>query len=361
MRDESIVERTVRATNHVREALLAGYTTYRDLGTEAMENFDANLRDCINRGIIPGPRLFVATHALASTSGYEIRSENRQNGLVLPRSSDAGDGPWAVRRAVRSRVGDGADVIKFYADYRRKVMRFPPLHPSVTALPRGSGSGIRFPPTHGEGANPAVPLFSLEEMRAIVEEAGLAGLPVAAHAGSVQGAADAVRAGVTTLEHGNENTDALWDQLAGSGVVYVPTLAVFDEGLPEPEMRKVKARVKRAFDLGVRLAAGGDTGAFAHGENVRELELLVDAGIPLEDVLEACFVGGWEACGKDLCGYRFGFFEEGARADIIALDADPREDERALRKVGFVMKDGEVYKRNGVPVNWPGEHKWTQS
>ncbi|KUI57655.1 hypothetical protein VP1G_04968 [Cytospora mali] len=351
--------RTVRATNHVREALLAGYTTYRDLGTEAMENFDANLRDCINRGLIPGPRLFVATHALASTSSYEVRSENRQNGHALPRLSDAGDGPWAVRRAVRRRVGDGADVIKFYADYRRKVMRFPPLRPAV-AGGGGPGAGIRFPPTHGE-VNPAVPLFSQEEMVAIVEEARLARLPVVAHAGTVEGATMAIRAGVTSVEHVNENTDELWEELARSGVIYVPTLTVFDDALPDAEMRKVKARVKKAFDMGVRFAAGGDTGAFAHGENVREMELMMDAGIPLEDVLEACFVGGWEACGKDLCGYRFGFFEEGARADIIALDADPREDKRALRKVSFVMKDGEVYKQDGVPVNWPGEHKWDSS
>ncbi|ROV94178.1 hypothetical protein VSDG_05708 [Cytospora chrysosperma] len=360
-RDESIVERTVRATNHVREALLAGYTTYRDLGTEAMENFDANLRDCINRGIIPGPRLFVATHALASSSSYEIRSENRQNGHVLPRLSDAEDGPWGVRRAVRRRVGDGADAIKFYADYRRKIMRFPPLPPSVTGgSGKRPGSGVRFPPTHGE-ANPAVPLFSQDEMAAIVEEARLARLPVAAHAATVEGATMAARAGVTSVEHASEGTDELWRELARSGVVYVPTLAVLDQQLPDAEMRRAKARVKRAFDLGVRLAAGGDTGPFAHGENVREMELMLDAGIPLEDVLQACFVGGWEACGRELCGYRFGAFEVGARADIIALDADPREDRRALRRVSFVMKDGEVYKLDGVPVNWPGEHKWAES
>lgn len=356
MRDESIVERTVRATNHVREALLSGYTTYRDLGTEAMENFDANLRDCINRGLIPGPRLFVATHALASTSSYEIRSENRQNGLALPRASDAADGPWAIRRAVRRRVGDGADVIKFYADYRRKVMRFPPLQQAVAG--GGPGAGVRFPPTLAE-LNPTVPLFTQEEMVAIVEEARLANLPVAAHAGTVEGATMAVRAGVTSVEHVNEGgLDELYAEMAEKGVIYVPTLAILDHRLSREEMKEVQARVKRAFDMGVRFAAGGDTGTFAHGEGVREMELLRDAGIPLEDVLEACFVGGWEACGKDSCGYRFGFFEKGARADIVALDTDPREDEKALRKVNFVMKDGEVYKQDGVPVNLPGEHKW---
>lgn len=359
MRDESIVERTVRATNHVREALLSGYTTYRDLGTEAMENFDANLRDCINRGVIPGPRLFVATHAVASSSGYEIRSEGRQNGLVLPRASDADDGPWGVRRAVRRRVGDGADVIKFYADYRRKIMRFPRFPPAVVGG-GSAGASIRFPPDQGE-INPAVPLFTQEEMTAIVQEAKLAELPVAAHAGTLEGAMMAARAGVTSVEHINEGSNELFRFMARKGTIYVPTLAVFAlEGTKE-DIKKAKVKVKTAFDLGVRLAAGGDTGTFPHGEGVRELELLMDAGIPLEDVLEACTVGGWESCGKELCGYRFGFFEAGARADIIALSADPREDRKALRKVSFVMKDGEVYKQDGVPLNWPLEHTWIVS
>lgn len=353
MRDESIVERTVRATNHVRAALLSGYTTYRDLGTEAMENFDANLRDAINRGLIPGPRLFVATHAIASSSSYEIRSENRMNGLVLPKASDAEDGPWALRGAVRRRVGDGADVIKFYADYRRKVMRFPPLPPHVAG-------GVRFPPDHTE-VNPAIPLFSQEEMTAIVEEAKLAKLPVVAHAGSLEGATLAVRAGVTSLEHVNESTDELFDEMRKRGTIFVPTLAVFALQGSGADLQKVQARVKKAHDMGVRLAAGGDTGTFPHGEGVRELELMIQAGVPVENVLEACTVGGWEACGKDLCGYRFGFFDEGARADIIALETDPREDVTALRKVSFVMKDGEVYKKDGVALSWPAEHKWAES
>lgn len=361
MRDESIVERTVRATNHVREALLSGYTTYRDLGTEAMENFDANLRDCINRGLLPGPRLFVATHAVASASSYEVRSENRQNGLVLPRASDADDGPWGVRRAVRRRVGDGADVIKFYADYRRKIMRFPrlPAAPAGGDRPARGAWGIRFPPDYGE-ANPAVPLFSQEEMTAIVEEARLAELPVAAHAGTLEGAMMAARAGVTSVEHVNEGSDELFTLMARAGVIYVPTLAVFALEGTGQDYEKALAKVKRAFDLGVRLAAGGDTGTFAHGEGVRELELLMEAGIPVEDVLEACTVGGWESCGKEGCGYRFGILEEGARADMVALaeGADPRQDKKALRRVSFVMKDGEVYKQDGVAVNWPLAHRW---
>jgi imidazolonepropionase-like amidohydrolase len=128
MRDQSPIERTVRATNHARAALLAGYTTYRDLGTEALGSADASLRDCINRGLTPGPRLFVATEALASSGGYEVRSENRLTrgsplGLVLPRAADIGDGVVGVRQAVRRRVGEGADVINFYCDYRLREIR----------------------------------------------------------------------------------------------------------------------------------------------------------------------------------------------------------------------------------------------
>ena len=351
MRDESIVERVVRATNHVRDALLAGYTTYRDLGSEAMQNFDAGLRDCVNRGLIPGPRLFVATHAIASTASYEVRTENAANGLRVPQASDAADGIDGVRRAVRRRVGDGADVIKFYADYRRKIMRFPPSqqHPYV--------GSIQFPPAE---INPQVLLFSQEEMDMIVQEAKLAGLPVACHAATARAAAMALKAGVTSLEHVFESSDELFEEMARQGCIYVPTLAVA-ENLVKDKFPEILAGAKRAYDLGVRLAAGGDTGTFPHGEGAREMELLIEAGIPVEDVLEACTVGGWEACGKDLCGFRFGWFEKGNRADIIALDADPRVDSHALRKVSFVMKDGRVWKRDGVAVGMADGHSWRDS
>ncbi|UNI24074.1 hypothetical protein JDV02_009851 [Purpureocillium takamizusanense] len=340
MRDESIVERTVRATNHVRLALLSGYTTYRDLGSEGMGSFDANLRDTINRGLIPGPRLFVATHALTSTGSYEMRTENAANGVAGPTISDSCDGPTGVRRAVRRRVADGADVIKFYADYRRKIMRFPPLqtHPYI--------GGMRFPP---KAANPQVVMFTQEEMDCIVDEARLAGLPVACHAGTARGAIMAAKAGVTSIEHGSEGGDELLRELRRHDTILVPTLAA-TEAIRKDQVEAAQQLAKRAFDMGVRLAAGGDTGTFNHGQGVREMELLIDAGIPVEDVLEACMLGGWEACGGDACGFRFGWLAKGTRADVIALDTDPREDKQALRKVSFVMKDGKVWQHAGVPV-----------
>jgi len=116
---------------------------------------------------------------------------------------------------------------------------------------------------------------------------------------------------------------------------------------------------KLAYDLGVRFACGGDTGTYPHGQGAREMELMVQAGLPLEFVLESCTVGGWEACGGDLSGMRFGWFEKGARADIIALRTDPREDKKALRTVDFVMKDGAIWKRDGKGVGiYQDDHKW---
>ncbi|KAI1843665.1 hypothetical protein JX266_010111 [Neoarthrinium moseri] len=348
-RDESIVERVVRATNHVRTALLAGYTTYRDLGSEAMQSFDANLRDSINRGIIPGPRLFVATHPLGSTGGFEVRTENYHGGTRAPPASDPADGPDGVRQALRRRVAEGCDIIKFYADYRRKIMRFPPSQQHPYKL------GIEFPPAD---PNPNVPLFSQEEMNMIVEEAKLADLPVAAHAGGYEAAMMAVKAGVTSIEHGFEATEEFIQAMKQHGCIWVPTLAAA-ERFNKAGVKSLLAHTKRAHDLGVRLAAGGDTGVFPHGQGAREMELMIEAGIPLEDVLEACMIGGWESCGKDQCGYRFGWFEEGNRADIIALESDPRMDKYALRRISFVMKDGRVWKENGVAVNMiENHHTW---
>lgn len=337
MRDESIVERTVRATNHLRNALLSGYTTYRDLGTEGMASHDASLRDAVNRGLTPGPRLFVATSCLASTGSYEIRTENYANGLKLPSICDPCDGVDGVRRAVRRRVAEGADIIKFYADYRRNTLRFPPME-----------GAIQFPPMN---PRPSSVMFTQEEMDAIVDEAKAANLPVACHAGTDRGAAMAARAGVTSIEHGTEAGEVALKAMLENKCIYVPTLAVA-EAIEKSRVPAMQAIVKKAFDMGMRFAAGGDTGAFNHGQGAREMELMIEAGIPVEHVLEACMIGGWESCGKEACGYRFGWLDKGTRADIIALDTDPRVDKKALRKVSFVMKDAHVWKQNGIPVGF---------
>lgn len=345
MRDESLVERVIRATNHCRTALLAGYTTYRDLGTEGAYEADVHVRDAVNRGIIPGPRIYCVSEALASSGGYEIRHENRIGGVQVPRISDPCGGPVGVRAAVRRRLGAGADVIKFYADYRKRSLRFP--ESAWAGCP-----GIMFPPEHQllqSQRNPNLLLFNQEEMDAIVAEAKVARAPVAAHASSAEAVAMAAKAGVTSVEHGFESmegTDAM-QRMKENGTIFVPTLAVCEGNV---SMQPILAQVKSAFDQGVKLACGGDTGAFAHGQNVREVELMLQAGVPLEEVLVAATLHGWEACGGDWCGRRFGWLGEGCAADLVGLKGDVSEDVGALRRVEFVMKDGRVWKSGGRAV-----------
>ncbi|XXG97857.1 hypothetical protein Hte_004171 [Hypoxylon texense] len=348
MRDESLVERVVRATTHVRAALDAGYTTYRDLGTEGLRDADARFRDTVNRGIIPGPRLFVATECIASSGGYEIRQENGLPGVgtAVPRISDPADGVVGVRAAVRRRLGAGADVVKVYADYRKRALRFPaPAWPGAKE--------ILFPPPNDVFSgqrNPNVLQFTQEEMNEMVAEAKRSGAPVAAHAQCPEAVIMAAKAGVTSVEHGYMPSEEALEAVRENGVIFVPTLAVFQTFLGDGDgdgggaMKTIFDNTKAAFDKGIKLAAGGDTGAFAHGENVLELELLAKAGIPVPDVLQAATLHGWEACGGDLCGRRFGYLEKGFAADIVALEGNPLEDLGALRRVKFVMKDGAVYK-----------------
>ena len=352
MRDESFVERIVRATNHCRAALLAGYTTYRDLGTEGAYDADVHIRDCVNRGIVPGPRIFCATEALASSGGYEIRQENEFSGARVPRISDPCDGVDGCRAAVRRRLGAGADVVKSYADYRRRELRFP--QGNWPGCP-----GIQFPPPGGllEGQrNPNLLLFTQEEMDAIVSEARVGRAPVAAHASTAEGVAMAARAGVTSVEHGFESfegTEAI-RTMKENGTIFVPTLAVIEKYLP---LEPILAQTKAVFDASVKLACGGDTGAFPHGDNAREVELFVEAGIPIEETLAAATLGGWKVCGGEWCGRKFGWVGEGWAADLVAVkgegggggagfDAEAVKN-GALRDVEFVMKDGRVWKRDG--------------
>jgi imidazolonepropionase-like amidohydrolase len=350
-RDESLVERTLRAANHCRAALKAGYTTYRDLGTEGLGSADVNVRDTINRGIIPGPRLFVATEALASSAGYAVRYESHLNGTTVPRLADACDGVDGVRAAVRRRIGAGADVVKVYADYRRRELRWP--KPSYPGAPE-----VKFPPSMilfgGGGRSPNSCLWRQEELDAIVEEARRARAPVAAHASEDEAIAMAAKAGVTSVEHGFgagvEGLKALKD----NGTIFVPTLSVaelYKDEFRNGEWEQALRLVNKAHTMGIKLAAGGDTGAFAHGDNAREIELLVEAGIPLEDALTAATLGGFESCGgEEGAGRKFGSLEVGWSADLVALQGDPRTDITALRKVGIVIKDGQVVVQDGRVV-----------
>jgi len=294
--------------------------------------------------------MFVATEAIASSGGYETRLENNLPGLgtTAPRMSDAADGVDGVRAAVRRRIGAGADFVKFYADYRKRALRFP-AQAWPGALP------IQFPPV-GENPlhnnrSPNILQFNQEEMDAMVREAKVSRAPIAAHAQDPQAVIMAAKAGVTTVEHGFEPSDEALRAMKENNTIFVPTLSVMELYIPRGSgFEAVLRHVHSAFEIGIKIAAGGDTGAFAHGDNVREVELLIEAGLPLEDALQASTLHGWEACGGDLCGRKFGWLEEGVAADIIALNGNLRKELGALRNVDFVMKDGKVWKRDGKAV-----------
>ncbi|MCJ1311707.1 hypothetical protein MMC25_005380 [Agyrium rufum] len=365
MRDESPTERTIRAVNHVRRALLAGYTTYRDLGTEGTYygNADVDVRNAINRGLIPGPRLYVATMPLATTGGYVLHG-GENPGTKMPTISDAADGVAGVTAAVRRRIAAGADVIKVYSDYRRRPMRYPP--PLNPASKDREGGDLEFPPPptwdisdkkrgdRGGIRNPNSCMWTPEEFKAVVQEAERAQIAVAAHCGTNDAIVEACRAGVTTIEHGYAVDGRAIEWMKRANVVYVPTLAVFSLYLTGKNLDEVLSATKKAFDAGIPLACGGDTGTFPHGDNVLELEMMLKAGIPLEEVLWSATEGGWWACGGkqygEVIGRRFGSLEVGCVADFVGLGGDVRKDVGALRNVNFVMKDGKIWKKGGNPV-----------
>jgi imidazolonepropionase-like amidohydrolase len=334
---ESLVERTLRAANHARAALAAGYTTYRDLGTEGLGAADVNLRDAINRGITTGPRLFVATDPLASSGGYVLHVENANT--TAPLLADKADGVDGVRAAVRRRLAAGADVLKFYADREKRNSRFPEADAWPGAL------GLRHRPDWGDKPKNYL-LFSEAEMRAIVEEAHEVECPVAAHANSPAAVIRAARAGVDTVEHGQEPSAEALTVMKEMGTIFVPTLTVAEDEVPEHIVGSMYQHTYNAWKAGVKLACGGDIGPVAHGENVRELELMIAAGVPVEEVLTSATLHGWEACGGAWCGRKFGWLDEGCAADLVGLRGDPREDVKSLRSVEFVMKDGVAYKTN---------------
>lgn len=186
-------------------------------------------------------------------------------------------------------------------------------------------------------------------MNAIVDEARRAKCPVAAHAGTVDGVIMAAKAGVTTVEHGFVRSDKAIEAMKENGTIFVPTLAVVESegGVGSQILKEAMAQSYAAWQDGVLFAAGGDTGAFAHGRNIREVELLLEAGLPLEDALVAVTLGAWKACGGEWCGYHFGGVKEGWSADFVALEGDIREELGALRKVRWVVKDGEVVVSGG--------------
>src|SRR5215510_10574919 len=303
---EALSLRVARATNHLRSELMAGFTTLRDLGTEGAGYADVGLKQAVNQGIIPGPRLFVATRAIVATGSYGPKGYAPE--WNVPQGAEEADGVDSLARIVRDQIGKGADWIKVYADYRW-------------------GAG---------GAAHAT--FTLEELKLAVEVAKSAGIPVAAHSTSIEGSRRAILAGVETIEHGDGLTPELFRLMKERGVALCPTLAVASG----PNIEKKKIVFKQALDAGVTIASGSDVGVFAHGDNAKEMELMVAWGMPIVDALRsATSVNARILHLED----KIGRVKTGLFADLIAVEGDPTRDISSLRRVRFVMKNGAVYKQ----------------
>ena len=315
--------RVARAVNHAKATLLAGFTTVRDLGTEGAGYADVGLKAAIAQGIIPGPRMIVTTKAIVATGSYGPKAFSTDYIDLVPQGAEEADGADGITRVVRDQIKHGADWIKVYADYRWG--------------PNGE----------------ARPSFTLDELKLMVEIAGSSGRPVVAHASTEEGMRRATLAGVRSIEHGDAGTAAVFRLMKEHGTWFCPTVAAgaslleqrtgYRNGDPlPPSLRAKQASLKLATDAGVMICAGGDAGVFAHGDNAKELELLVQYGLtPLQAMMSATSINADMLSMAD----RIGAIRVGLLADLVAVDGDPTQDIGAMRKVRLVMKGGTVHTR----------------
>jgi imidazolonepropionase-like amidohydrolase len=296
--------RVARAVNHAKAQLLAGFTSARDLGTEGAGYADVGLRDAINQGIIPGPRMWVTTRAIVVTGQYAPKGFTTEYMDDIPQGAEEANGVEGFTRVVRDQIKHGADWIKIYADYR--------WGPNGETMPG---------PTQ-------------EEFNAAVNVAESSGRHVAAHASTAEGMKRAVLAGVKTIEHGDGGTPEVFKLMAERGVCYVPTVSV--------GRGNKKAVLQMALAAGVTICNGADSGPLAHGDNAREVEGLVANGLTPLQALRAATINDAKMLGM---GERLGAVKAGYLADLVAVKGDPTKDISAISQVQLVMKGGTIYKQ----------------
>jgi imidazolonepropionase-like amidohydrolase len=314
---EPLALRTARAVVQAEKTLDAGFTTERDLGTEGAGFADAGLRQAIDQGIVPGPRLLVATRAIVARGAYGPKGY--EPGVAIPQGAQEVSGVEEIVRAVRDQIASGADVVKFYADY------------------------------HWGKGEPSRPTLSQAELSAGVAAAHDAGRPVAVHATTPEGMRRAALAGTDTIEHGYGGTEVVFRLMKQKNIALCPTLAAseayaryfekWDGREPAPQsVQENRHSLQLAMKAGVPICMGGDVGVYSHGENWLEMDAMRRAGMRTADVLVAATSGN--AAIFHLTDR--GSVRPGLLADLVAVDGDPIRDISTVRNVKLVIKGGKV-------------------
>ncbi|HET9307639.1 MAG TPA: amidohydrolase family protein [Candidatus Sulfotelmatobacter sp.] len=316
--------RAARATVSARRALEQGFTTLRDVETEGAGYGDIGIKQAIEGGYIPGPRLFVSTRAISTTGGYPL--EGYAPELEMPKGAQIADGPVEARKAAREQLDHGADWIKVYMTHRSWVGK--------------------------NGELVSQPTFTVEELRAIVDETHGWGKKVACHAYGGIGLRRALDGGCDSIEHGLDLDDAAIAQMLKQGTWYVPTLAVYytdwaPADTPGGQRDRLRASVhqvsfKKAMKAGVKIVFGTDMGGIPWTEPIaQEFSRMVEFGMPPMDAIQSATSRA--AVMLEMEG-KIGVLAPGAYADVIAVNGDPLRDIKVLENVDFVMKDGQVFR-----------------